>query len=199
MKKIELVYCYILEQVLEKKRKTATQAEIAKALGISLSTVNAAINHLRKMNAVRVKLRSFDVVDAKKILFYWASIRNIGRDIIYATRADMPVREIEKSMPPGIVYAAYSAYKIKFKDVPADYSEVYVYGDAAEVKKRFPPSKSRPNLFVLSSPKTSNDASRFWKMTIANIFVDLWNMKEWYAKDFLDALEVKLHEARVLA
>lgn len=187
MKKIELVYSYILEQVLEKKRKNATQAEIAVALNISLSTVNAAINHLRKMNAVKVKRRSFDIVDAKKVLLYWASIRNVDKDIIYATRSDMPVGEIEKNMPPGVVYAAYSAYKIKFKDAPADYSEVYVYGDAEKVKKRFPPSKSRPNLFVLSPPG---------KMTIANIFVDLWNMKAWYAKEFLNAMERRMNETK---
>ncbi|MEK6887371.1 MAG: winged helix-turn-helix domain-containing protein [Candidatus Aenigmatarchaeota archaeon] len=185
MKKIELVYCYVLEQALEKKRRSMTQAEIAEALGISLSTVNAAVGHLRKMGAVRVKLRSFEVADIKKILYYWASIRNVDKDIIYATRADMSVGEIEKNMPPGVVYAAYSAYKMKFKDVPADYSEVYVYGDLEKVKKRFPPSKNKPNLFVMSG---------LGGMTIANIFVDLWNMREWYAKDFLTAMEAKLHE-----
>src|SRR3989338_4133164 len=185
MKKIELVYSYILEQAMEKKRTAMTQAEIAKARSISLSTVNAAINHLRKMNAVKVKLRSFDIVDAKKILYYWASIRNVEKDIAYATRVDTTVAEIEKNMPPGIVYAAYSAYKIKFKDMPADYSEVYVYGEPEKVKQRFSPSKSRPNIFVLKGD--------IKKMTIANIFVDLWNMKEWYAKDFLTAMEAKLH------
>lgn len=186
MKKIELVYCYILEQVLEKKRSKMTQAEIATALKISLSTVNAAIAHIRKMNAVRVKLRSFEVADAKKILYYWASIRNIGKDIVYATRADMPADKIEKSMPAGIIYAAYSAYKIKLKDVPADYSEIYVYADekqAEKIKKRFPPSKSRPNVFVMKAPG---------KMTIANIFVDLWNMKEWYAREFVKEAEERI-------
>lgn len=186
MKKVEMVYSYVLEQVLERKRRNMTQAEIAKALDISLSTVNAAIAHLRKMNAVRVRLRGFDVVDAKKILYYWASVRNIEKDVIYATRADMPVSDIEKQMPPDVVYAGYSAYKIKFKDIPADYSEVYVYGDAETVTKRFPQSKNRPNLFVM--------VSGVQKITIANIFVDLWNMKEWYAKEFLTALEAKLHE-----
>ncbi len=188
MKKTELVYNYVLEQRLEKRRKNMTQAEIAKALGISLSTVNAAIGHLKKMNAVRVKLRSFDVVDAKKILYYWASIRDVEKDIIYATRVDAPVSEIEKSMPPYIVYAAYSAYKFRFKGVPADYSEVYVYLADDEVmekiKKRFPPSKNTPNFFVL------RDGTG--KMTLANIFVDLWNMKEWYAKEFLVAAERKI-------
>ncbi len=188
MKKTELVYSLILEEALEKKRRSMTQAEIAAALKISMSTVNAAIGHLRKMNAVRVKLRSFDVVDARKILYYWASIRNMEKDIVYATRVEKPASEIEKSMPPGILYAAYSAYRIKFRDVPADYSEVYVYlreERALEaVKKRLPPSKSRPNVFVLAAGPE--------KMTLANMFVDMWNMKEWYAREFLLALERRI-------
>ena len=89
-------------------------------------------------------------------------------------------------MPSDVVYASYSAYKIKFRDVPADYSEVFVYGDPEKIKKRFPLSKGRPNLFVLA---------KGGKMTFANIFVDLWNMKEWYAKDFLAAMEGKINEA----
>ena len=188
MKKTERVYNYILEQALEKKRRALTQAEIAKALGVSLSIVNAAIGHLRKMGAVRVKPRGFDVVDARKILYFWASVRNLHKDIVYSTRADRPVGEIEKAMPPGIVYAAYSAYKIKFKDVPADYSEVYVYAgkEIEQIKKRFPASKNRPNLFVLKGELD--------RMTVATIFVDLWNMTEWYAKDFLTALEAKIHD-----
>ncbi len=68
MKKIELVYRMTLEEVIEKKNKTLTQAEIAKALQISLSTVNLAIKHLEKMNAVRIKNRNFKIVNAKKIL-----------------------------------------------------------------------------------------------------------------------------------
>jgi hypothetical protein len=184
MKKIEMVYNLILEEVLEKKNREMTQAWIAGALSISLSTVNAAMGHLRKMHAVEVKNRSFFVVDAKKILYYWASIRNLEKDIVYSTRSGKSAAEIEKSMPSGVVYAACSAYKILFRDVPADYSEVYVYGNAKEIEERFPPAKSRPNIFVLK-PAAG-------KMTIANIFVDLWNMKEWYAKDFLEALEGKI-------
>jgi hypothetical protein len=183
VRKGELVYNYILEQVME-GRKDMTQAEIASALKLSLSVVNAAIGNLKKMAAVRVRLRGFTVVDAKKILYYWASIRNVDKDIVYATRSDKPATEIEKEMPPGVVYASYSAYKIKFKDVPADYSEIYVYGNPDSVKKRFLPSKNKPNIFVLKEgPK---------KMTSANIFVDLWNMREWYAKDFLKAMEERI-------
>ena len=188
MKKIELVYRKILEEVIEKKNKRLTQAEMARALKISLSTVNLAINHLKKMNAVEVNNRSFTIVNAKKILFYWASIRNLEKDIMYKTRVDTNVVEIEKNMPPNVLFGAYSAYKFIFKDMPTDYSEVYVYADIdniREVKKRFKENKNEGNLFVLRKD--------FKEMTKAQVFVDLWNLKEWYAKDFLKALEDKIY------
>ena len=205
MKKIELVYREILYNAMEKNNKTLTQAYLAKALDISLSTVNLAIKHLVRMNSVKIKNRSFDIIDIKKILYYWASIRNIEKDIIYKTRVDEPAKYIEKQMPNNIVFTAYSAYKFKFKDVPADYSEIYVYGEE-DIKKRFKENNKQkkskifidlknksfsnnPNLFILKKDK----ADKYGKTaTIANLFVDLWNLKQWYAKDFLKELEVKI-------
>src|SRR3989344_3933490 len=188
MKKIELVYRKILDEIIEKKNKRMTQAEIARALQISLSTVNLALEHLKKMNAIEVNNRSFTIVNAKKILLYWASIRNLVKDIIYKTRVNRSVVEIEKNMPPNVLFGAYSAYKFILKDMPADYSEVYVYVDinnVEEIKKRFKENKNEGNLFVLKKD--------FKEMTKAQIFVDLWNSKEWYAKDFLKALEEKIY------
>lgn len=189
MKKIEQVYREILYQAIEKKNNTLTQKELSQKLKISLSTVNHALKILRKMNSIKVNPRNFKIINIKKIIYYWACIRNINQDIIYETRFDKSVREIEQKMPSDIIYTAYSAYKYKFKDMPADYSEVYIYADEdniKEIKKRFPESKKIPNLFVLK--KDSN----MKKITIANIFVDLWNLKEWYAQDFLKALEDKI-------
>ncbi|MBI3190675.1 winged helix-turn-helix domain-containing protein [archaeon] len=186
MRKSELIYSYMLEMSLEKKKRVLTQAEMAKALGISLSTVNNALKPLRRMGAVSVKARSLSVTDPKKALYFWAATRNVEKDIIYSTRADGSVSEIEKRMPHDTIYAAYSAYKFRFRDVPADYSEVYVYSDSvAEIKKRFGENASRPNLFVLRK-----DIS---KMTLANIFVDIWNLKEWYAKEFLKSVEERIN------
>jgi len=186
MKKIELVFKKILDEEIENKNKTLTQASIAKALKISLSTVNHALSYLRNMNAVKIKPQKFEIVNAKKILFYWASIRNFEKDIIYKTRVDLPIKEIEKKMPNDITFAAYSAYKFLFKDMPADYSEIYVYSNNLdELKKRFPETKNEPNLFVLRKD--------FEKMSLALLFVDLWNLKEWYAKDFLNVMEKKLY------
>src|SRR3989338_94013 len=175
MKKLEFVYREILDNALEKKNKTLTQSELSKKLKLSLSTVNHALKPLIKMNSIEIKQRCFNVIDAKKILYYWASIRNLEKDIIYSTRVDLTAREIEKNMPQDIIYGAYSAYCFKFKDAPSDYSEVYVYGDIS-LEKRF-----KKDEFMKG--KTTS---------LSQLFVDLWNIKTWYAKEFLKALEVKV-------
>ena len=195
MKKIEFVYREILYQSLEKKNNKLTQLAVASKLNISLSTVNHALKPLRAMGAIDVKLKNFIVVDKWKILYYWASLRNISRDIIYQTRVDKPIQKIESEMPADVVYGAFTAYKFKFKDVPADYSEAYVYGSDEildEIKKRFPESKNVPNLFVLKKDELMENYGK--TTTLAQTFVDLWNLKEWYAKEFLIALENKINE-----
>ena len=184
MKKIEFVYNKILEESIENKNYRLTQKSLSKELKISISTVNYALKPLKQMGAIKINLRNFDIINVKKILYYWASIRNLQKDIIYKTGVDKDIIEIEKNMPPSALFTAYSYYKFKFNDVPADYSEIYVYCNKEDIKKRFNETKGIPNLFVLKK--------NFNKVTLANSFVDLWNLREWYAKEFLQALENKL-------
>lgn len=193
MKKIEQVYREIAFQAMEMKENVLTQSELSSKLGFSLSTVNLAVNKLEKMGAVIVGNRSFRVIDVKKILYYWASVRNLEKDRIYMTRVEMSVREIERSLL-DVFFSCFSSYKLKFKDVPADYSEVYVYASEEQVNKiraRFKEMKGSPNLIVM---KEDENIKRYGKtLTIGQIFVDLWNLKQWYAKDFLNALEGKIN------
>ena len=190
MKKLEMVYREILHKAIERKSRVFTQAELARNLHVSLSTVNAAVNVLERMGAVDIKPRALHIIDIKKILYYWASIRNLQREIVYSTRVEKPVVEVEKSMPNDVVFAAYTSYKFLFKDVPADYSEVYVYGNENELKKRFPLVKGVHNLFVLRKDALME---KYGKTTsIANTFVDLWNLKEWYAKEFVKEMGGKI-------
>ena len=192
MNKVELVILEILYQAMEKHNQVLKQSELSKELGFSLSTVNLAVKKLERMNAVKIEKMNFRIIDLNKILYLLASIRNLEKEIIYSTRAELPVRELEKNLP-DITYAAYSAYKFRFKDVPADYSEVYVYADEEEleaIRKRFPPNDKVPNLFVLKKNESMN---RYPKTgTMAQIFIDLWNLKQWYAADFLKALENRI-------
>ncbi len=189
MLKSEQVYREILFQAMERQNKRLTQSYLASSLGISLSTVNLAVRPLARMNSIKIGRRGFAAIDVKKILYYWASIRNLDRDIIYKTRIKEPVRDIEKQMPDDIVFSAFSAYKFKFKDVPADYSEVYVYG-SEKLKQRWKIQAGNPNLFVLHKDSLMDKYGK--TVTLANLFVDLWNLRQWYAKDFLNALEGKI-------
>jgi len=190
MKKKEWVYREILYTTMELKEKKLTQLSLAQKLHISLSTVNNALKPLVKIGAVSVTGMGFRVTDEEKLAAYWASIRNLQKDIKYQTRADASISEIEKSMPPDIIYTAYSGYKFKFRDVPADYSEVYVYSsDIKEMKTRFPELKGPPNLFVLDPDPRLPHLSKDSIAPSCQLYVDLWNLKEWYAKDFLKALE----------
>src|SRR3989338_1954214 len=189
MKRTEEVYREILHQS-EKGCKTLTQKFISEKLEVSLSNVNNALNPLRRMGAIDVKKRCFRIINENKIIYHWASARNLKKDIIYARRAEKSMADIEKSMPVSAVFTAYSAYRLRFHDAPSDYSEVYVYcDDLEEIKKRFPESKNVPNIFVLKKDKSMDKYGKI--ATNANIFVDLWNLPEWYAQEFLKAMEQK--------
>lgn len=187
MKKIELVYREILYGVLEQKNSTFTQLALAQKLHLSLSTVHHALKPLKQMGAIEIKLKNFLVLDPEKILLHWASIRNITNDIVYQTRVEKPVKVIESEMPAGVIWGAYSAYKYKWNEVPADYSEIYVYGEEKEIISRFPPHRGRANLFILKKDEFLKDYGTI--TTLAHTFVDLWNLPEWYAKEFLLALK----------
>lgn len=187
MKKIEQIYREILYLKMEKNRDIATQKELSNSLCVSLSTVNHALKPLKKMGSIEVRKRNFIIVNVRKILLYLASIRNIENDIIYETRVERSIREIEKGMPPDMVFTAYSGFKFMYNEVPADYSEVYVYADELkEIKKRFPKNKNKPNLIVLKKDSNMKD------LTLANLFADLWNMREWYSREFIKRMEEKL-------
>lgn len=198
MRRTEAVYRELLCNAMENKNFVFTQSELSKKLNLSLSIVNSAVKKLDSMGAVKIMQRSFRVLDVKKMLYYWASIRNLEKDIIFKTRVEVPVREIERLMP-DVVFGAYTAYKLRFNDVPADYSEVYVYADATElenIKRRLSKfktsiseSKRNPNLFIL---KKDSLMSLYPAMPTAQIFVDLWNIKEWYAKEFINNLEKRI-------
>lgn len=191
MLKKELIWREISTKVLNEKIYQFQQKSIAEQFSISVSTVFNALRGLRDVGAIKVGSRSFSITDIEKILTFWATHRKLEHDIIYSTHVDARAREVESSMPPGVVFGAYTAYRMHFKDVPADYDKVYVYSsDKAGIEKRFPKLKGYENLFVL---KADPHLAHYGSITpAAQIYVDLWNLKDWYATDFLNALKKRL-------
>ncbi|MBU0619583.1 MAG: hypothetical protein ABII94_01640 [Patescibacteria group bacterium] len=171
-----------------------TQKGLAKKFGFSLSTVFNALKIPRSTGAVEVKGRGFIIRDKEKFLQIWATFRNLEKDIIYKTHSDFSVSEIQGSMPPKIIFGAFSAFVKKFKECPADYDKIYIYAttkELKEIKKRFPKNKGYENLIVL---KKDSYLNKYGQITsIAQTFVDLWNLKEWYAREFLNSLKEKIY------
>lgn len=175
-----------------------TQIELSERLGISIGNVNKALRRVEEINAIKIEKRSFYIIALDRLLLYWATHRKFRGDVIYKASSDMRIIDIENSLPNGIAFTAYTAYKKIYNNTPADYSEVFVYATDKAVniiKERFPKQDRFPNLFVLSTDKVLSKRIRSREINVTpipNIFVDLWNIKTWYALEFAEALSKKL-------
>lgn len=185
----------IWREILEEGIKSPTfeQKKLAQKYDVSTSTVFAALFPLRNIGAVAVTGRNFSVVNIEKILLFWATHRNLRKDITYQTRVNLPVMEIEGLVDNQTIFGAYSAARTLLHDSPSEYDKVYVYHPAPEnLIKRFPKNgKQTPNFFII---KPDPNLYNYGKTTpVSQTFVDLWNLPDWYADDFLKALKEKLY------
>ncbi len=195
MTKKEVIWRFLLNEALVNKNYKFTQKELAQKFSFSLSTINNALRVPRDVGAAKVTGRYFMIEDKEKLLNLWATVRGLQNDVIYSTRVEAPVKTIEGQMPANVLFSAYTGFSQLFNQAPADYDKVYVYADAsvlAELKKRFPPAKGYVNLIVLKSDQWLENLSSRGIVPSAQMFVDLWNLRDWYAREFLLALRDKL-------
>jgi len=193
MKKIEIIWRELLFQVLAKKNRQFAQKDLAEKFSFSTSTVFQALKVPRKMGAVRVTGRYFILEDPEKLLYHWASVRDFKKEIIFTGHLDLPVLEIEGRMPPEIIFGAFSAARRLLTVPPADYDRVYIYAEKIDsVKQRFKFKKGRENLIVLQADKFLEDYGQL--TTLSQTFVDLWNLPDWYAKEYVQSLKEKIDE-----
>ena len=195
--KSETIWQLILESALNKKGYQFTQQAIARSLGYSLSTVNHAIDSPTRMGALKKSGRFFTLVDFKKLLYYWASRRQLSRDLIYQTYSPLTIWEREGLVPPTATLAGYSAARYWLKEAAADYDKLYFYlteKDLIEAEKRYlPTAKKLPaNTFVLKKAEYFRNKGSLTSLT--QTFVDVWNLGDWYSRDFVVALETKINE-----
>lgn len=194
MKKIETVWCRLLYDALEKRQTRFQQQELAKTLDISTSTVNHALKDLRRMGGLQIGGTGGVVVDAEKVLMHWANHRRLSEDIVFTISLSHPVIEVEGLLPPGSILGAYSAVRHWYREPPADYADVYVYHqDPTIVAHRFSNELTGPtNLIILRlNPKLP---LRPETTTLAHTFVDLWNLTDWMAKDFVRRVKQEIDD-----
>jgi hypothetical protein len=195
MLKKEIIWRELLYQTIEKKSFKFTQKALAQKFKFSLSTVFNALKIPRAIGAVEAGGKGLKIRDLEKLITLWATVRNLSKDIIYQTNSNKTALKTEKSMPNGIIWTAYSGFRLKYPNepMPADYDKIYVYADEIiikEIKKRFPPNKKESNLFIL---KPDAYLKNYGKIApIAQMLADLWNLKDWYANEFYQTLLAKI-------
>ena len=93
-----------------------------------------------------------------------------------------------------MVYGGYSAATQILGEPPSDYTTLYLYTDPKnlpEIKSRYPVSKSGSSqVIILKKPIYSPLKNH---TSLPHTFIDIWNMWDWYARDFTSALEDKIH------
>lgn len=190
MLKIEFIWRELLNQVIENHQSKFTMINLAEKYSLSTSVVNHALIPLKELSIVRIGKFGSRVVDWERLLFFWATKRSIKKDIIYSTFSNLPVYDREGFMPEDVIPTAYTAFRLRFKYLPADYDRIYFYSNNLDlIKKRFPEKKGTPNIFII---KPDFYLIRSKKISLAQMFVDLWNLPEWYAKDFQEALLLEI-------
>ena len=87
MKKIEIIWRELLYQAMEKRNRMFMQKDLAAKFSFSTSTVFQALKAPRKMGAVRVTGRNFVLEDPEKLMYHWASVRDLNKDTIFSARS----------------------------------------------------------------------------------------------------------------
>lgn len=192
MYKIEYVWRELLYRAIEKKQSDFTMLELGNRFKLSTSVISHAITPLRELGIVKIAKVKSKIIDTEKLLFFWATRRNLKKNVIYQTYSPLSVFEREASLPADVFPTAYSALRLYFKEIPADYENIYFYSDDLKtIQQRFPILKKTPNLFIL---KPDPYLKNYGKTPIGQIFADLWNLSDWYAKEFTDGLLLKIRE-----
>lgn len=195
MTKKEVIWREILIQARKNKRTVFTQKELAADFGFSTSTIFNALKVPRQASIISVSGRNFRLESYEKLLHLWASHRSLIKDIYFQAELKEDAQNIESVMPPEANFGLYSAVRLILNSEPADYDHVFIYLDPSKLSRvieRFPERRERsnhPNFFVL---QPDDWLSKYPEIPLEQIFVDIWNAPEWYAKDFLKALEEKL-------
>lgn len=207
MKKNQMVYRYISQQALKNKKAHIILRQVAKELNISPNTVSLALMPLVRVGALTKYMGHFEVTNINKLLNFWAVYRNFDKDIVYSTYANLGFAEIERRMPEGIAYTCYSGYVALFGNDASDYDKVYVYATKSalnEIKRRFPQialskRSNYKNIVVLAADPIlekmiENHQLKKSAALITQIYVDLWNNKDWFAYEFLKKLKKRIDD-----
>ncbi|MHB8399909.1 MAG: hypothetical protein ACYDCI_13420 [Candidatus Limnocylindrales bacterium] len=198
MLKREILWRQIADDVLERRRATFHQRSLAAELGMSPGNVNLALEPLRAVGAASVVGKNLVVRDVRKILLLWAARRQPPRPLAAFTSMER-ARDLLGVLPPGLALTSFAGYVARYGDEPAPFSVARGYMRAedeatlVELRRRF---SETPDLGVATL--IVHDADSVMARDLpeivgpAQLYVDLWMEADFFASDYLRALEGRL-------
>jgi hypothetical protein len=198
MLKREILWRQIADDVLEGRRTTFHQRAMAAELGMSPGNVNLALEPLRAIGAVSVAGKNLVVRDVRKILLLWAARRRPSRPLAAFTSAEH-ARALVRVLPPGLALTSFAGFVARYGDEPAPFSvaRAYVRADdhatLVELRRRFSESPDVGAATLIVHEADSVMAHNLPEIVgPAQLYVDLWMEADFFASDYLRALEGRL-------
>ena len=198
MLKREIVWRQIADDVLEDRRTTFHQRELAAKLGMSPGNVHLALEPLRAVGAARVVGKNLVVRDVRKILLLWAARRQPSRPLAAFTSMEH-ARDLGRVLPPGLALTSFAGFVARYGDEPAPFSvaRAYVRPDdeatLVELRRRFNESPDVGAATLIVHAADSVLARNLPEIVgPAQLYVDLWAEADFFASDYLRALEGRL-------
>lgn len=191
MKKRQIALREILYQNYEKRKKFLSQKSISEDSGVSIGTVHSVVKKLEDLGVIEKKPLGFRIRGAEKVLQYWAATRDLERDVVYTAYSPNLPKSIEKKMPSGVAFTAYSGFRRRFEVTPIDYSEVYLYADPDQIARIFRQKKKKRNIYVLEQDARLKDLASEGVVPLVQLYADLWQLPP-PANRFLEELKRRL-------
>ena len=187
----EMVWRHLLVSALDEQKRRTSLTELAQGLSLPVSTVHRALERPRSIGVIRGSAAGLRVLDPRRLQLLWAGTRDLSRDCVYATRIPGSVGEIESRLPSTSIPTAFTAFvRHEGRNLVADYDLVVVYGDGAELRRRYPPRGGEPNLVVLEPDPLLHLYGQVAPQS--QVYVDLFNLPGWQAQRFLEVLDRNL-------
>ncbi len=198
MLKREILWRRIADDVLENRQTTVHQRELAAQLGMSPGNVHLALEPLRAVGAASVVGKNLAVRDVRKILLLWAARRQPSRPLAAFTSMEH-ARDLVRVLPPGLALTSFAGFVARYGDEPAPFSvaRAYVRPDdqatLVELRRRFNESPDVGAATLIVHEADSMLARNLPEIVgPAQLYVDLWAEADFFASDYLRALEGRL-------
>jgi hypothetical protein len=195
MKKMEVVWRQIADDILLERKSEFHQFELAAELEMSIGNVNLALTPLREIGAVDVVGKTLIIRDVKKILMFWAAKRS-NLTVIGTFNTPESGTDLLTILPSGITLTSFAGYVASYNDMPAPIDMVRGYvkaeGDTLiELKRRFREvaKDSRIATLVVHPLEYEEVDGGADSVGPAQLYVDIWNERSFFAADYLRAIE----------